>query len=80
MNFGPKVIEVRFQLTGSEAAIRGGVVCIPGAILGSIIGGVYAKVFKPTGRGLMIFTAIIQILAGNIFDNFSKFGVRLAYV
>ena len=51
MNLGPKIMEVRFQITAAKAALIAGIVCVPGAILGSIFGGVAILVFKLSGRG-----------------------------
>jgi len=72
MNLGPKIVETRFQLTASKAALISGIVCVPGAILGSIFGGVFIMCFKLTGRGIMIFSTISALLAA-LFYTLSAF-------
>ncbi|CAG5102638.1 Oidioi.mRNA.OKI2018_I69.chr1.g395.t1.cds [Oikopleura dioica] len=63
MNFGPKIIEVRFHVTAANSAVASGIVCVPGALLGSIFGGVVIKCMKLSGRGIMIFSTIAATLA-----------------
>ena len=63
MNLGPKIIEKRFQLTASKAALLSGVVCVPGAVIGSVFGGFIIMCFKLSGRGIMIFSTGAAFLA-----------------
>ena len=63
MNFGPKTIEIRFHLSAAQAAVQAGVITVPGAILGSIYGGIHVRLFKLTGRGIIAFTTVTCILA-----------------
>ena len=77
MNFGPKLMEVRFHVSSANAALASGIVCVPGlfldafflrnffsgALLGSLAGGVVIKCMKLSGRGIMIFSTIAASLA-----------------
>ena len=73
MNYGPKIVETRFQLTASKAALISGVVCVPGAILGSIFGGLVILLFKLSGRGIMVFSTISAILAAGFYTGSAFF-------
>ena len=63
MNFGPKTIEIRFHLSAAQAAVQAGVITVPGAILGSVYGGIHVRLFKLTGRGIVAFTTVTSVLA-----------------
>ena len=67
MNFGPKVIEIRFHLSAAEAAVKAGTITVPGAIIGSIYGGLHIKLFKLSGRGIMVFTTVTCVVAGILY-------------
>jgi len=62
MTFGPKIYEIRFHKTAGEAAFQAGVACVPGAVVGSFIGGVLAKTLKLTGRQMMYVSACCAVM------------------
>lgn len=62
MTFGPKIYEIRFHKTAGEAAFQAGVACVPGAVIGSFLGGVIAKVFKLTGRQMMYVSTCSAVI------------------
>ena len=53
--------------SAAEAAAKGGVITVPGAILGAIYGGVHVRLFNLTGRGIITFTTVVQVLAALFF-------------
>ena len=67
MNFGPKTLEVRFHVSAAEAAAKGGVITVPGAILGAIYGGVHVRLFNLNGRGIITFTTVVQVITAIFF-------------
>jgi len=43
--------------------LKSGIICVPGAILGSIYGGLHVKIFNVSGRGIIIFTIVTTLLS-----------------
>ena len=62
MTFGPKMYEIWFRRTAGQAALEAGIACVPGAMLGSFIGGVVVKVFKLNGRQMMYASSLCAVL------------------
>ena len=62
MTFGPKIYEILFHKTAGQAAFQTGIACVPGAVLGSFLGGVIAKVFKLTGRQMMYLSTLSAVI------------------
>ncbi|XP_074063007.1 solute carrier organic anion transporter family member 4C1-like [Macrotis lagotis] len=61
--FLPKFIENQFGLSSSFAATLGGVVLIPGAALGQVLGGVIVSKFKMACKNIMKFSLLMAILS-----------------
>ncbi|CBY38229.1 unnamed protein product [Oikopleura dioica] len=62
MTFGPKMYEIWFRRTAGQAALEAGIACVPGAMLGSFIGGVIVKVFKLNGRQMMYASSLCAVM------------------
>lgn len=56
--FGPKFVESVFTLTSGQAAFFAGLVVIPSALIGCVLGGILIKIFKWKYRGRMRFLII----------------------
>ncbi|XP_072453473.1 solute carrier organic anion transporter family member 4C1-like [Notamacropus eugenii] len=61
--FLPKFIENQFGLSSSFAATLGGVVLIPGAALGQVLGGVIVSKFKMACKNIMKFSLLMAVLS-----------------
>ncbi|XP_051850254.1 solute carrier organic anion transporter family member 4C1-like [Antechinus flavipes] len=61
--FLPKFIENQFGLSSSFAATLGGVVLIPGAALGQILGGIIVSKFKMACKNIMKFSLLMAAMA-----------------
>ncbi|XP_020864955.1 solute carrier organic anion transporter family member 4C1-like [Phascolarctos cinereus] len=61
--FLSKYIENQFGLSSSFAATLGGVVLIPGAALGQILGGVIVSKFKMACKNIMKFSLLMSLLS-----------------
>ena len=56
------VVIIEYVENSRKAAFQAGVACVPGAILGSFLGGVIAKCFKMTGRQMMYFSTLSAVI------------------
>ena len=54
--------EIWFRRTAGQAALEAGIACVPGAMLGSFIGGVIVKVFKLNGRQMMYASSLCAVM------------------
>ncbi|XP_043834592.1 solute carrier organic anion transporter family member 4C1-like [Dromiciops gliroides] len=61
--FLPKFIENQFGLSSSFAATLGGVILIPGAALGQVLGGFLVSKFKMSCKNIMKFSLLMSVLS-----------------
>eukprot|EP00058_Branchiostoma_floridae_P012427 XP_002597915.1 hypothetical protein BRAFLDRAFT_128444 [Branchiostoma floridae] len=61
--FGPKYVENQYNLSSGRASILSGAVIVPGAALGSLIGGALMKKLKLTCRGMLKLCVVFAVLA-----------------
>ena len=60
-SFGPKLLQVLFNFTSSEAALTIGYILIPSATIALILGGVLPKVCSFTNRHLLLFCFLTSV-------------------
>ncbi|XP_078576841.1 uncharacterized protein LOC144862330 [Branchiostoma floridae x Branchiostoma japonicum] len=61
--FGPKYVENQYNLSSGRASILSGAAIVPGAALGSLIGGALMKKLKLTCRGMLKLCVVFAVLA-----------------
>ena len=68
--FLPKIMEVQFHMATDRATLVAGAILVPGAVLGALTGGAFARITKLSGRGSMLTLVFITLIAGACTSGF----------